>query len=333
MPGCGARPTRSSTVGMTSTVETCAPLRPRSPQGVRTIERHVLGGVVDEEGVRVLAVLAEALAVVGEEDEDRAVPDPRALQPRDEAPHDLVGVGDLAEVRLARVAREERLRRLVGRVGVVEVDPGEELLRLHALEPREGEVHHLVALLLDGAEVHDLVLREVEVVGVVVEALVEAPARVEHPGADEGAGRVAAPSFIRSASVVVFSSTKKPPLSRTPWCGGMSPVKIDVCEGSVSGAVEVACSKRTPSAATASMFGVSMPAEAVAAEAVGAQGVERDDDDVEVGGRGPPRREPRAGVRVGLRRARAQEEERPDHRARARAAAASHSRRRPVSRS
>ena len=129
--------------------------------------------------------------MVGEQDEDRAVPDPRALQPRDEAPHHLVGVGHLAEVRLARVAREERLRRLVGRVRVVEVDPGEELLRLHALEPREREVHHLVALLLDGAEVHDLVLREVEAVGVVVEALVEAPARVEHPGADEGPGRVA----------------------------------------------------------------------------------------------------------------------------------------------
>jgi hypothetical protein len=39
----------------------------------------------------------------------------------------------------------------------------------------------------------------------------------------------------------------------------MSPVKMEAWDGSVMGAVEVACSKRTPSEATASMFGVSTP--------------------------------------------------------------------------
>ena len=239
MPGCGARPTRSSTVGITSTVDDLrARCGPRSPHGVRTIERHVLRSrrrrrrcaCSRRARPRLSPWSARSTRIVRSQT-------PAALEPRDEPAHHLVGVGHLAEVRLARVAREEGLRRLVGRVGVVEVDPGEELLRLHALEPREREVHHLVALLLHGAEVDDLVLREVEAVGVVVEALVEAPPRVEHPGADEGAGRVARlPSSARRASSS-SASRKKPPLSRTPWCGGMRPVKIDACEGSVIGTV------------------------------------------------------------------------------------------------
>ncbi len=68
------------------------------------------------------------------------------------------------------------------------------------------------------------------------------------------------PAALRRSARVVFSGSRKnPPLSRTPWCGGMSPVKIDTCEGRVMGAVAVACSKTTPSAAMASMFGVSTP--------------------------------------------------------------------------
>ena len=310
MSGWGARPTRSSTVGMRSTVETCAPAAaPVAPGGAHD-ERDVLGGVVDEEGVRVLPVLPEALPVVGEEHEDRAVPDARALEPRDEAPHHLVGVGHLAEVPLAPVAREERLRRLVGRVGVVEVDPGEELLRLHALQPLEREVHHLVALLLDGAEVHDLVLREVEAVGVVVEALVEAPPRVEHPGADEGAGRVAArlhPLGERrrllldeEAAVVADAVLRgdEPGEDRRVRGKRQRHRGRGLLEEDALGGDRV------------DVRGVDAP-EAVAAQSVGAQRVERDDDDVEVGGSGPARREPAAGVRVGLRRARAQDEEAP----------------------
>ena len=116
---------------------------------------------------------------------------PAAFSHAIEPAHDLVGVRHLAEVGLALVARGEGLGRLVGGVGVVEVDPGEEGLLLHRLQPGQGEVHHLVPLLLHGAEVDDLVLGQVEVVGVDVEALVEAPARVEHPRPHEGPGRVA----------------------------------------------------------------------------------------------------------------------------------------------
>ena len=113
-------------------------------------------------------------------------------QPAEQASHHLVGVGDLGEVGLVRVARGEGLGRVVGRVRIVEVDPGEEALRAHRFEPRERVRHHLVALLLDGAERDHLVLREIELVRVDVEALAEAPLALEHPGRDERSGREAA---------------------------------------------------------------------------------------------------------------------------------------------
>ena len=149
-------------------------------------ERDVGGGVVDEVGVTRLAVVAQALAVVGGEDDERALEQPLLAKPRREPPDHLVGVGDLGQVRLARIARGEGLGRVVGRVRVVEVDPGEEAPLADRLEPGERVVHDLVAGLLDRAERDHLVLGEVEIVGVLVEALGEAPLRLEHPGGHEG---------------------------------------------------------------------------------------------------------------------------------------------------
>ena len=73
----------------------------------------------------VLAVVAEALAVVGEKNDERAVVEAARLQKRDEAPHDLVGGRDLAVVGALRVAALEGLRRLVRRVRLVEMEEGE----------------------------------------------------------------------------------------------------------------------------------------------------------------------------------------------------------------
>ena len=113
IPGWGGRPTRSST--RRHHVDARRLQRAASPQapGRPDHERHVRGGVVDEVGVRRLAVIAQALAVVGGEDHERALEQPLLAQPRREPPDHLVGVGDLAEVgrasgsarRTARAAR------------------------------------------------------------------------------------------------------------------------------------------------------------------------------------------------------------------------------------
>jgi hypothetical protein len=78
-------------------------------------------------------------------------------------------------------------------VRVVEVDPREEGPILAVVQPTQRGIHHLVAGPLDPGQVQALELRHVEVVVVDAEALVQAPAPVEHERADEGARLVALP--------------------------------------------------------------------------------------------------------------------------------------------
>ena len=100
------------------------------------------GVVVHEVAVGPLAVAAQPLSVVADDHDDGLLVDPVAPQPGDEPPHLLVGEGDLAVVEAGEAAsaelREERLGGLVGGVGVVEVDPGEEGTLLVALQPGRG---------------------------------------------------------------------------------------------------------------------------------------------------------------------------------------------------
>src|SRR5262249_13347378 len=63
------------------------------------------------------------------------------------------------------------------------------------------------------------------------------------------------------ASVGVPAASAVEPLFRTPCDGGISPVMIEVCAGSVIGACACAEVKRTPVAAMRSMAGVSGPFE------------------------------------------------------------------------
>ena len=86
-------------------------------------------GLVDEEAVDALAVLAQALAVVGRHHQERVVPQPQAAQGLVQAAHELVRPRDLAVVGPARVSAGVGLGRLVGIVRVVEVDPREERAR------------------------------------------------------------------------------------------------------------------------------------------------------------------------------------------------------------
>ena len=70
------------------------------------------------------------------------------------------------------------------------MNPGEERLALVAIEPMERRVHHLVAGPLHRRQIEVLELPQVELVVVDAEALVEAPAAVEHERSDERAGLI-----------------------------------------------------------------------------------------------------------------------------------------------
>ena len=106
-------------------------------------KRDLHGGVVDEEAVGALAVAPQALAVVPDEREHGVVGQFVRVQPVEEASHQRVGERHFGVVvRPDVVARpgSPRLRRVVGPVRVVEVDPREETLLLHAVHPRERGV-------------------------------------------------------------------------------------------------------------------------------------------------------------------------------------------------
>ncbi len=105
-----------------------------------------------------------------------------------EEPADLlVDGGDLAVVRPAGVALAEGIRRLVGSVRVVEVDPEEERPLVVLPEPGKGPVHDLAAGPFR-LQNHGLARSALDLVVVDLEAVGEAEAAVEHEGADEGAG-------------------------------------------------------------------------------------------------------------------------------------------------
>ena len=89
-------------------------------------QRHVDRLVVEEQAVLLLAVIAEAFAVIRQQHDRRSVVELMRLQVVDEAADDLVGVGDLAVV--GRVLREARRRR-VGLVRLVEMQEQERARR------------------------------------------------------------------------------------------------------------------------------------------------------------------------------------------------------------
>ena len=82
-------------------------------------------------------------------------------------------------------------------MGVVEVDPAEESAVPVRLEPVEKGLGDLAPFTLDGIEADLLVLGEIEIVIVIIETLVEAPAGIEDEGADERARR---PAFLPSGA-------------------------------------------------------------------------------------------------------------------------------------
>ncbi len=145
--------------------------------------------LVGVQAVRLLAVLAQRLAVIaGDHDQRRRLGtgEKRRQQRRQVA----VGRGHLAKVGVGGEARGIRLGRLVGGVRIEQVDPHEAAPAALPLPPGERRGHHLVALALGEQELVGAAPLGVVIV-VDVEAAVESEPGIERVGADESAGGIA----------------------------------------------------------------------------------------------------------------------------------------------
>jgi len=154
-------------------------------------ERDVDGGVVDKESMFVLAVFPERFAMVAEHHDGAAIIEARGFEPGDESAQFVIGISDLAVVRMSFVLGAEGLGRIIGAVGIVEMEPEENGLGPMVLEPLDGAINALT-----GAAVHQSgvfcgegfggksVVIEIETAG-------ETPGAIKDESADHGAGRVA----------------------------------------------------------------------------------------------------------------------------------------------
>ena len=133
-------------------------------------------------------MLAEALAVITDHHDDRVARAVVSVEPGQEAPDLLVDVGDLTEVRPISIAAGIGLGWRVGRVGIVEMNPGEEARVRRPVEPGQGCVGNVAGGALDLTEGHAGRATQIEIVEVVVEALSRAPLRVENERTHEAAG-------------------------------------------------------------------------------------------------------------------------------------------------
>ena len=100
--------------------------QPGGDARTREEEGNAERGLVDQHRVGHLAVLAQRLAVVGQHRHHRVALVARRLDRVEHAADLLVGEGDLAVVGPARERALVGLGGIVGRVRVVEVQPGEE---------------------------------------------------------------------------------------------------------------------------------------------------------------------------------------------------------------
>src|SRR5262245_48708172 len=132
-------------------------------------------------------MIAEAFAMVGDDDDERAIESTGLVERADQLRDAAVDVRDLAVVRRGLETRAERRRRVVRCVRVVEMNPGKKRLtaRVQPLPRRAGYLaaQALSLQLHPGSE-----LREARVDG--IEPLPEAVLRTDDECADERSGAV-----------------------------------------------------------------------------------------------------------------------------------------------
>jgi hypothetical protein len=144
--------------------------------------------------VLVFTVLAQALPVVGGDDEQRVLSGPRAIEPLDEPPELRVDVRDLAVVGRAGETRAVGRRRLVGGMGIEQMQPGEDRPASRLRQPSEGTPHDVLGAPLEARVADGGFLARPERVIHEVEAAEEAGRARHGVGADEGPGGVTLPA-------------------------------------------------------------------------------------------------------------------------------------------
>ena len=210
-------------------------------------ERHPQRRLVDEIAVHVFAVLAQRLAVIGRDNHQCAIERAALAQGADQTADELVGPGDRPVVRPAGVLRRVGFRRQVGRVRIVEVDPGKESVGLPAAATRSLPRRR-------GPRACDRrSARNDRSSGRKPRARPDCRSRT----GEAMKAPVAKPSRRKiSARTGTWSASGGETLSRMPCSAGYRPVNSETCDGRVSGACTVACGAQAPSRARRSMFGV-----------------------------------------------------------------------------
>src|SRR4029077_13008783 len=160
------------------------------PRGRFHDQRHAHGGVIHEESVLFLPVVTEGFAVVTQHDNQAAIIKLIPLQPCYEPSQFMVGVSDLAVIKMSPVLGPIGFRWIIGAMRIVEVQPKEEWAVRVFAQPVDGMGNALGGAAIDQADV--LLPKGLGGKGVVVEieAAGQAPAAVQDEGADYGAGRV-----------------------------------------------------------------------------------------------------------------------------------------------
>ena len=141
-------------------------------------------------------MLAERLTVIAEHDDEGAVEAAVGGQVTQEAPDLQIGRGNLRIVRAHHGRRKtgaHRLGRVVWRVRFVEMDPRKEGPSCLLVQPFDRLVDHFARRTLYRIEPgFHFVFRQIEIVEISIEPLVDAPAPVEHERRHEAAGPIAA---------------------------------------------------------------------------------------------------------------------------------------------
>ena len=184
-------------------------------------QRHAQRRVVDEDAVRVLAVLAERFAVIAGGDDQRVGRDAgrarrSAARPRDPRSR--------SHRRIDRAPAAPDRRIAVRRVRLEEVDPQEEVADWRdcwycALESGSQAIASLTTSAAGRSLARLAVGAARQAIAVDVEAAVQAELMIERKRRDERRGRESPCACSSVASVGTSRDTRRP-LSRAPWPGG-----------------------------------------------------------------------------------------------------------------
>jgi hypothetical protein len=239
-------PSRRAAVGATSTRRDGLVDRAGANARPGHDERHVQCRVVDEEAVGELAMLAEGLAVVGGDHDNRRVclvPEP--LQHPADLPVRFRHLIVVARGGGAAIAWRD-----VRSVRLEQVHPEKEAPPAMLIQPRQRPGDHLASLALAGQPPghprHPIVVH--------LEAARQPEPAIQREGGHERPGREARPCqrFGQQRN----GSCTRMPLCRASCPAGYLPVRMEACDGSVIGAGAKARVNRVPRAASASMAGV-----------------------------------------------------------------------------